>query len=1201
MQTPDTPLHSSDLRQAALRIRMLDFVGSPHEANVTINSTRELMPKSSRATPDPSLPTSKITATPSTPSATLLKSYTSTLLLLTAAQRFEQAREATRKLSESSRNPSPPFKDSQTACHSAKSDAAEPAESAPPGPSVEPTQLQQQPQEQLLEPSRETPLEAKELDAASGIVLSPESATKLSADPHTEALRRQEESLSSLEEALDSGAALSPAQAARLKELAKRARASCNDDQTEKTSEMEPPDPSAAALKSSVGDGQLMLSEVSEAQPEPKEAVSIPFSPAESLPLPDEAGVVPESSSKKSFRKMSALARMAARIYGKSRTFFASDDATAPLKLAAERQKDSAVIWLDKGILHLELGEVMEADVCLKTAKRLHEENSAFARKDRWKLRQNLEILLLARRVHTHRERAEPVLDTAGNDAASTYYDAHADEHEDVQAASGLCAFAASTGIPEGTAALLGRRVEIRRNCLEILRDAVLQSLSTPVSVAVLTACSLAVLMLVIGWGIIAVYTALGLYAPFDNGWNDYSQRCIQFAAQQNELLSPRYTPVTSGSSHVDPCTSNQLYFNMSSKILVVCFTFINILPLPWSLAALHHSCCSRRFKAPLVVIEAQEVIGFDFYGRRTKSMWFCLSRSRQRAIASLLVIAGGLQTACLVMHIYYPSHVEGRTLPGVVFQSSFLLGALISQVMARCLNRTGEAQVRRLAPTSYPRSTMRIIMDAVGHWCDEGSTPTTISDSSPLTSLKMILAEIQKEEKKFGKQSRPLTAVDVNSIHRPKMGMALPASVSWHARIASPTNQQLADIGKRSKNCVEVLRDVVLRVLAHPWIEISTLLASLPICIGTLGWLCMLAWTSLGIYAPFDNGWNDYSQRCIQLAAQQNAPLTPLFIQKPLGAQWGWSRSAQVEHCTSNQLYFDVSGKVLIACFSYINLLPLPWSFALLHQCWCSHRSKSPQRRDGKVIGFDFYGTEVVDSARNRAIWFCLPSCQRKLIALLLTMTWSFHAAGLSLHFIYPSYIERNPWPAFLYQNVLPCIFFVVSIASHLCATIIQTSAENTLRHGRRQQSRGAPAPLSPSPMIINPSVETTPLNQQIAIFGEGFLGLGLKNRLHDRKVVISSVDVGSQAAAQGVIVGSIVHAVNDKTVGGLHKNEILALIRDARRPLTLTTAIKVADVSAGAVSESATAEPPAAGPTAAQPAAPATTRSVRVSFVDM
>ena len=84
-------------------------------------------------------------------------------------------------------------------------------------------------------------------------------------------------------------------------------------------------------------------------------------------------------------------------------------------------------------------------------------------------------------------------------------------------------------------------------------------------------------------------------------------------------------------------------------------------------------------------------------------------------------------------------------------------------------------------------------------------------------------------------------------------------------------------------------------------------------------------------------------------------------------------------------------------------------------------------------------------------------------------------------------------------------------------------------------------------------------------------------------------------------MIVGSIVHAVNDKTVGGLHKNEILALIRDARRPLTLTTAIKVADVSAGAVSASATAEPPAAGPTAAQPAAPATTRSVRVSFVDM
>ena len=54
-------------------------------------------------------------------------------------------------------------------------------------------------------------------------------------------------------------------------------------------------------------------------------------------------------------------------------------------------------------------------------------------------------------------------------------------------------------------------------------------------------------------------------------------------------------------------------------------------------------------------------------------------------------------------------------------------------------------------------------------------------------------------------------------------------------------------------------------------------------------------------------------------------------------------------------------------------------------------------------------------------------------------------------------------------------------------------------------------------------------------------------------RDVVVSKVEAGSAAEAQGVKVGDRVCAVNGGSVAGRNKDEVKGMIRVASRPLTL------------------------------------------------
>ena len=85
-------------------------------------------------------------------------------------------------------------------------------------------------------------------------------------------------------------------------------------------------------------------------------------------------------------------------------------------------------------------------------------------------------------------------------------------------------------------------------------------------------------------------------------------------------------------------------------------------------------------------------------------------------------------------------------------------------------------------------------------------------------------------------------------------------------------------------------------------------------------------------------------------------------------------------------------------------------------------------------------------------------------------------------------------------------------------------------------------------------------------ATFEAGPLGMGLRNVIdHPGTIMVTSVDAGTQAAAQGVPVGAIVSELNGESVRGLKKSDFLDKLRDTPRPLTVGLLVKPADGSLG------------------------------------
>ena len=78
--------------------------------------------------------------------------------------------------------------------------------------------------------------------------------------------------------------------------------------------------------------------------------------------------------------------------------------------------------------------------------------------------------------------------------------------------------------------------------------------------------------------------------------------------------------------------------------------------------------------------------------------------------------------------------------------------------------------------------------------------------------------------------------------------------------------------------------------------------------------------------------------------------------------------------------------------------------------------------------------------------------------------------------------------------------------------------------------------------------------MQQQLVTVSAGPLGIGLKDKQGGGSVVVSSVDPGTAAAAQGVRVGGVVLAINGVPTGGKDKKGVVEMIKAAARPLEIS-----------------------------------------------
>ena len=164
--------------------------------------------------------------------------------------------------------------------------------------------------------------------------------------------------------------------------------------------------------------------------------------------------------------------------------------------------------------------------------------------------------------------------------------------------------------------------------------------------------------------------------------------------------------------------------------------------------------------------------------------------------------------------------------------------------------------------------------------------------------------------------------------------------------------------------NPFERLRDEVLWLFAHPRVHRLFLTLSVCVCLAVVLNGLLTGWSVLGLYLGVENGMGIYFPECVALAQLFNQSLHPLYIPKPPNAEWGWSHYAEAHACTDNQFYFNLTLKIYVGLFSYINFLPIPWRLAILHHVTWNTCHQRPRAYD---VGHDFYGAR--DSTRL-SVW---------------------------------------------------------------------------------------------------------------------------------------------------------------------------------------------------------------------------------------
>jgi hypothetical protein len=250
--------------------------------------------------------------------------------------------------------------------------------------------------------------------------------------------------------------------------------------------------------------------------------------------------------------------------------------------------------------------------------------------------------------------------------------------------------------------------------CLEKCRDHTLAFFCHPLVASIFIFFALCVFVLIGCWGVVIFWSMFGLYSKLDNGGKQMSLECLELAASYNQTLKPKDFPRPPGAqwgwsrdSPVDYCNESQRLFNLSIKWFTGCFSYINFLPIPWRLAIFHHVWLSHRTREP----------GVDFYGRKTKTLWFQLPVRDRRVISVLLNLAYILHYVSQTSHVIYHTYVEGQTWPGAFAQNAPFISSIVCAVAAGKVQEKAEDKVMAANPNDYPPRLKTFLKKAWGKW----------------------------------------------------------------------------------------------------------------------------------------------------------------------------------------------------------------------------------------------------------------------------------------------------------------------------------------------------------------------------------------------------------------------------------------------------------------------------------------------------
>jgi len=320
-------------------------------------------------------------------------------------------------------------------------------------------------------------------------------------------------------------------------------------------------------------------------------------------------------------------------------------------------------------------------------------------------------------------------------------------------------------------------------NFWERTRDAWLRFLLRLSKTLMIVAILASVVLVVFAGFIVVCFLALNLGVKYGGFSEDDNPRCNLSLYNTTEnpsiILFPgdlQYPPRTNltgvkgrlgeeigmGGYVAYHCTQTQRWFNICIKYFTFYFTYINCLPLPWTLSVFMHAWfppARRGWER-----------GVDFYGRPTKSLWFHLTLRWQRWVSSLLLFAFFVQIPDAASHVMFWSYLSIQTWPGVLVTNIWLALQVSSQIAASVLLSRAENEVRTQSPGKFPPAFTSYIREAYKTWREmhrgehvhRCGLPICCGKDSFYTFVMDELKVFEQDQKKYGSHVAPLTGIDM-------------------------------------------------------------------------------------------------------------------------------------------------------------------------------------------------------------------------------------------------------------------------------------------------------------------------------------------------------------------------------------------------------------------------------------------------------